>query len=195
MKLRETTAALAEERRRLEELQKKSNDRKELKQRLANLRRANEEQKRALTHGRSNNGMNNGIQFRSDVKIGDADAGLETDPSLLPVSPPPSQPLQISPQQHAYISMLPRTDILEARIKAYQTNNASLEEETVQLQTRSIDLEKKLRRVVALCTGVEEDKVDAMVGGLTVAVESERGEDVEVGRVRDFLRRVEEVES
>ena len=77
---------------------------------------------------------------------------------------------------------------------AYKTNNAGLREQAAQLKSRSVELEKKLRRVVALCTGVAEEKVDAMVGGLVVAVESERGEDVEVGRVREFLRRVEGVE-
>lgn len=34
--------------------------------------------------------------------------------------------------------------------------------------------------------------MDEMVGGLCAAVESEGAEDVEVGRVREFLRRVEE---
>ena len=51
-----------------------------------------------------------------------------------------------------------------------------------------------MRRAVALCTRMEEEEVDKMVGGLVVAVESERGEEVDVGRVREFLRRVEEVE-
>jgi regulatory protein SWI6 len=37
-------------------------------------------------------------------------------------------------------------------------------------------------------------RVDEMVAGLVAAVESERGEDVEVGRVREFLRRVEGAE-
>ena len=58
-----------------------------------------------------------------------------------------------------------------------------------------MELEKKLRRVVALCTGVEEEKLDIMIGGLITAVESEKGEDVEVSRVREFLRKVEGVES
>lgn len=48
--------------------------------------------------------------------------------------------------------------------------------------------------MVALCTGVGDGMVEELLGGLVAAVESERGEDVEVGRVRDFLRRVEGVE-
>lgn len=44
---------------------------------------------------------------------------------------------------------------------------------------------------MSLSTGIPEDKVDGMVDGLIAAVASEGGDDVEVGRVREFLRRVE----
>ena len=43
---------------------------------------------------------------------------------------------------------------------------------------------------MSLCRGVEEGRVDECVEGLVVAVESEKGEDVEVGRLREFLRKV-----
>jgi hypothetical protein len=49
------------------------------------------------------------------------------------------------------------------------------------------------RKVVALCTGVPEDKVEESLPSLVAAVESETqnvGEQ-DVGRVRDFLRKVE----
>ena len=52
-------------------------------------------------------------------------------------------------------------------------------------------METKLKRVVGLCTGVEEKKVEEMLTGISAAVESEREEDLEVGRVREFLRAVE----
>ena len=67
-------------------------------------------------------------------------------------------------------------------------------EHTTQMKSRSVELEKKLRKVVALCTGVAEEKLDSQIGGLLTAVDSERGEDVELGRVREFLRKVEGVE-
>lgn len=53
-------------------------------------------------------------------------------------------------------------------------------------------LEAQLKRVIALCTNAEEGRVDEMVVGLVEAVDSEAGEDVEVIRVREFLRRIEE---
>jgi hypothetical protein len=49
------------------------------------------------------------------------------------------------------------------------------------------------RKVVALCTGVPEDQVEASLPSLVAAVESEPlsiGEQ-DVGRVRDFLRKVD----
>ena len=188
--LRESTKLLSEERRHLEEFQRRADERKELKQQITNLRRANEEQKQRLTHRRSSSGASNTSQIRTDVKIGDADTGLEISPDLLP-SISPKQHLQISPQQHAYLSSLQPTYILEARAAAYRVNNAGLQQENLQLQTRSIDLERGLRRLVALCTRESEDKIDGLAANLMIAVESERGEEVEVGRVREFLRKVE----
>ncbi len=49
------------------------------------------------------------------------------------------------------------------------------------------------RKVVSLCTGVEESKVEESLPALVAAVESERGGlgVREVGRVREFLRRVD----
>ncbi|MCJ1479715.1 transcriptional regulator swi6 [Lambiella insularis] len=189
-KLRETSSLLSEERRRLEELQRKADKRRELQQRITNLRRVNEEQKSQLTRG----GPNGSTKVRMDVKIGDADAGLEIDANHLPPSSP-SPPGPLSPESSAYLSSLPSTPMLQARVLAYQHHNASLEEYSTHLKSRSVELEKKLRTVVALCTGVEESKLDAMIGGLLQAVESERGEEVEVGRVREFLRKVDGVEA
>ncbi len=103
-------------------------------------------------------------------------------------------PGDLTPQQFSYVSSLPPTKVLQARVSAYRRNNARLEAQAKDLASRSIELEEQLRKVVALCTGVEESRVDEMVAGLVAAVESERGEDVEVGRVREFLRRVEGAE-
>lgn len=125
-----------------------------------------------------------------DVKIGEADAGLEIDAASLP-----ERMEDLLPEQVAYLTSLPPTRILGARAVAYEHNNSALREQAKGLRGRSSELEAKLRRVVAICTGVGGSAVEAMVGGLVVAVESERGEDVEVGRVREFLRRVEEVEA
>ena len=95
------------------------------------------------------------------------------------------------PHQRDYLATLPPTAVLKARLIAYRKNNARLETLAKSLQSQSSELEAQLRKVVSLCTGVEENKVDEMVDGLSIAVESEGGEDVEVARVREFLRRVE----
>ena len=191
--LRESTKLLSEERRHLEELQRRADERRELRQQITNLRRANEEQKQRIRHRRSSSGANNASQIRMDVKIGDADAGLEVNLDLLP-SMSHTQHVPLSPQQHAYLANLQPAYILEARTTAYRTNNAALQQENSQLQTRSVDVEKRLRRVVALCTRESEDKVDGLAEHLMIAVESERGEEVEVGRVRELLRKVVEAE-
>lgn len=88
---------------------------------------------------------------------------------------------------------LPSAAILRARTLAYRQINSRLEGQAKMLHSQSSELEAKLRLVVSLCTGVDEARVEEMVGGLVTAVESERegGDDVEVGRVREFLRRVQ----
>lgn len=95
--------------------------------------------------------------------------------------------------QASVLKTLPPPQLLAARLSAYRHTNARLEQHVRELQSRSCDLERKLKRVVGLCTGVGDDgeKVEAMLEGLQTAVESERDEDIEVGRVREFLRRVE----
>ncbi|MCJ1282168.1 transcriptional regulator swi6 [Xylographa opegraphella] len=188
-KLRETSILLSDEKRRLEDLQRKVDKRKEMQQRVTNLRRVNEEQKMQLTRS----GSNGSNKIRLDVKIGDADAGLNIDVASLP-STSGSEPFQVPPQQHAYLSSLERVEVLRARVTAYQAHNAGLEEYTAQMKSRSVEMEKKLRRVVALCTHVDESKLDTLIDGLITAVEGEKGQNLEVGRVREFLRKVEGVE-
>lgn len=88
---------------------------------------------------------------------------------------------------------LPSKQILEAYVKAYSTNNSGLRQHADQLRSRSTELEAMYRKVVSLCTGVPEEKVEESLTSLVAAVESERGSlgEQEVGRVRDFLRKVE----
>lgn len=83
-----------------------------------------------------------------------------------------------------------------AALTAYSSLNARLKSQVEQLKKRDGELEAKYRRVIALCTNVPEESVDGVLGQLVMAVESEgvgeRGEG-DVGRVREFLRRVEMV--
>ena len=190
-KLRETTSILNEERRRLTEFQRKSDDRKALRQRIANLRRANDQQRAYLSTNGNGRPASSPTEIRLDVKVGEADAGLDIDTSILPLSHEHNHPLQILPQQREYLAALPSTAVLKARTTAYQKNNARLEAQAKSLQDQSSELETQLRKLVCLCLNVEEGRLDHLIAGLNAAVESEGGEDVDLGRVREFLRRVE----
>ena len=129
-------------------------------------------------------------EFRPDIKVGEADAGLEIDTTLIGN---PNEPFVLTPQNREYIASLPSVAVLNARLTAYRKHNARLSAEAKNLQSQNSGLETQLRKVVSLCTGVEESKVDEMVDGLTAGVASVGGDDVEGGRVRDFLRKVEVV--
>ena len=186
-KLREKSALLASERRRQAAQQKKAMKRKLLRQEIANLRRGNEELRQKLI-AESETGQ---TEFRTDIKIGEADAGLLIDPSKLPTLVP-GQPIKFLPGQREYLDSLPSADVLEARVRAYQKNNARLEAETKSLLNQSTVLEDQMRRIVSICIGGPEEKIDDMLENLVAAVESERTEDLDVGRVREFLRKVEQ---
>ena len=192
-KLREVTSQLADERRQLAEHQRKVSERKLLGQRIANLRHANEKS-RALLFSLLDD-QRPASSLRTDVEVGEADAGLDIDlsklpdPALVDGEESLSQKLELSHRE--YLSSLPKIPVLQARTAAYRKVNAELEGQTKALHSQSSELEAQLRKVVALCTGTDESKVEEMVGGLCAAVESETADDVEVGRVREFLRRVE----
>ena len=185
-KLRESTSLFNEERRRLEALQQKADIRKDLRNQIANLRRANAEHRAKLV---SSTNSGEAAQPTTDIKIGDADAGLTVDTSLFTGS---TSPTNLSPQQREQLAALPAAPVLNARTAAYQRVNARLETQLKAYESRSSELEAQMKRIVGLCTGVGEEKVDEMLEGLKAAVDSERGEEVEVGRVREFLRKVEE---
>ena len=188
VKLRESTNALANERRALHELQRKSADRKARNQRITNLKIAIERKRNILAN-------RNGVKpsdIRTDIKVGEADAGLEIDAELL--GNPTEPGWVLTPERRAYLATLPSAAVLNARATAYRKHNARLEEEAKQLQGQSSVLEGQLRKIVSLCCNVEESKVDEMVGKLSTAIASEGAEDVETGRIREFLRKVEENE-
>jgi hypothetical protein len=86
---------------------------------------------------------------------------------------------------------LPDAATLSARVAAYNSLNASLAAHLQSLKARDTELESKYRKVVALCTSVPEGKVDTVLQQLVTAVESEPENDV--GRVREFLKRVEAI--
>lgn len=119
-------------------------------------------------------------------------------PSLADVEPTwlndtNSQTLLDASADSAQLSSLPSPTVLKATLNAYLANNSNLQRQADELRARSSEMEGMYRKVVSLCTGVAEDKVEESLPALVAAVESEKGalgrEDV--GRVRDFLRRVD----
>ena len=78
--------------------------------------------------------------------------------------------------------------MLSGRVRAYQQHNQKLDGQARTLKGRSTDLEERYRKMVTLCTGAEAAKVDGILDRLVQAVVSEQKENVELGRVRDFLR-------
>jgi regulatory protein SWI6 len=96
-------------------------------------------------------------------------------------------------QRQLIATQLPSQQEMQVYVNAYRSHTASLQQQADELKARSGELEALYRKVVSLCTGVEEDKVEESLPALVQAVESE-GTAIgaqEVGRVRDFLRRVD----
>ena len=98
-----------------------------------------------------------------------------------------------STHTYQFASVLPSTPILRARVAAYNVNNEQLAAQSAKLKARSGELETRYRRVISLCTGVEENRVEEMLPALVAAVESENSDGMEVARVREFLKKVEGV--
>ena len=105
---------------------------------------------------------------------------------------------QISHQpkyQNYAVQQLPPASALRRRLDTYTTSNAALLNRSRKLKEKDGQLEQMYRKVVSLCTKVEESRIEECLEGLVAALDSEEGEGVEVGRVREFLRKVEGVEA
>jgi regulatory protein SWI6 len=92
------------------------------------------------------------------------------------------------------LSSLERADVLRGRVKAYQQHNTGLESQSQKLRSMSHELEERYRRIVSICTGVEVSKVDEMLPNLLQAIVSEQRDNVELTRVREFMRMVQGAE-
>jgi len=197
IQLRDEGLALAEERRRLQDLQAKARQKHELEQKIANLKRANAELRGELSQ--RDGQLPNGVP--AHVAIGEADKGLDFDGRLGQVEqlfPDGEEDVDpngaLSPEQRAFLSSLERAEVLRGRTTAYQQHNAQLESQADQLRSRSDELEERYRKIVSLCTGEKVDKIDEKLDGLLQAVMSDQKDEVELGKVRDFLRLVRDTE-
>lgn len=87
------------------------------------------------------------------------------------------------------------TPFLRQRIEAYIAATTALRMRSRKLKEKDGQLEVMYRKVVSLCTKVDESRIEECLEGLVAALDSEEGEGVEVGRVREFLRKVEGVDT
>ncbi|KAH8596060.1 hypothetical protein B0O99DRAFT_686109 [Bisporella sp. PMI_857] len=193
-KLRTASATLGIERARLTDLKKSAKERDELKLKIANLRRAADEERIRLSQMKQQYGHSSSA---TEMRLGDADEGLAI-PSTVPtnvlanINPNPHQPQVLDQAQRQVLASLPSTHVLRARVNSYRANNDGLQESIRDLSSKNSDLAAKYRKIISLCTGVAEGEVDSVLHNLLRAVESEHN-DVELGRVREFLQRVDSV--
>lgn len=187
--LREVTLKLGKERERMESLRRRTREHAELRQHCQNLRRAidDESQRYRETYPGTNGDLEDSQASQQQPQL-NADAPWTLQTQLLA---PVNQIINLTPQQKEYVKSLPPAAVLKARLRGYRHNDDALRDKAARLHDRSSDLEEKFRRVVALCTGVDEDKVDSLLEGLVQAVESDPGE-VDTARVTSFLRKVDE---
>lgn len=188
--IREFSAIHKAELERFQETQARIKARGEKQAKLANLRRIMNE-KRASLSADVHEELQIGV-----VQLGSADSALlpEDLAAILPNIPEEDSP--IAPEQRSLLSAaLPPPSELRRRLHAYSTNNAQLKHHASELRGRSHELEDLYRRVVSLCTGVDEEKVEEALPNLLQAIESEKSGGVEaegdVVRVRDFLKKVD----
>ncbi|KAH9871187.1 hypothetical protein J1614_006763 [Plenodomus biglobosus] len=113
----------------------------------------------------------------------------------LPIDPASLSQILHQPQHRDYLmQQLPPVHVLRQRLETYTHTNGSLLNRSRILKEKDGQLEQMYRKVVSLCTKVEESRIEECLEGLVAALDSEEGEGVEVGRVREFLRKVEGVE-
>lgn len=195
--LRESSAQLGEERRRLDALQRRAKERDERKQKITNLRKAAVEERHKLSQLQQQYGPAMNGEYR-DVCLGDADNGVS--PVACNAIPLNTQDqtqsfsnLLYNPSHVQWLHSLPPTSALKARLNAYTANSRDLGDSVGALEAKSLQLEAKYRKIISICTGEEESKIDGVIDKLLRAVDSETA-DVELGRVNEFLRKVEGVD-
>lgn len=194
VQLREASGTLGERRRRVEALQGEANEREARKLKASNLERAFQEEESQLLQLQS---QYNHMDIDTKMELGDADKGLTIPEKaagvLSKIVVNQHQPLVIERGDRQLLSStLPPAHTLRARLNAYQTINQDLEERVKDLQSKDSELAAKYRKIIALCTGVDESRVEKSIESLVRSLESER-QDLESGRVREFLTRVDAV--
>ncbi|KAG0029804.1 transcriptional regulator swi6 [Podila clonocystis] len=82
---------------------------------------------------------------------------------------------------------------LRARVYAYQKNDEELTQELAEIKGKSPAKELQCKKVIAICCDIPLEKVDDLLGPLTLAVESD-GASLDLSRVAGFMSRVKQQE-
>lgn len=190
LSLKESSSALIEEKKQHEILLSASRGREELEQKIKNLRRFNQDL-------RANLGA--AAMVQDNIVVGEADKGLDLDGRIAKIGqlfPAGVSDLDstLSQEQVTLLTSLERAEVLTGRVQAYQTHNALLENEAKGLRGKSKELEERYRKIISLCTGTPDERVDELLDQLVQAIVSEQKDTTtggDLNRVRDFLRLVQ----
>lgn len=191
--LRESSALLGEQRRRVEQIETAAKDQESKKAKISKLTGAIEGERSRLLQMQQQMGQ---IPGDVEMQLGDADKGIVIPNGAIPtnllatIDPTDHHQLvTLDDEQRQLLDALPPTHLLRSRLNAYKSNNEALEENVRSLQSKSSELANKYRKVVGLCTNTPEDKVDEVAVKLLRAIESEPN--VDLRRIREFLSRVD----
>ena len=190
--LKESGSTLAEERRRLDEVKAKVREKDELEQKVSNLQQATIKVRSELQQGEAAGSIQN------EVPVGSADKGLDCEGRLalvaqmFPEELGEPNTMALDQDQVNVLGAMERAEVLSGRSRAYQGHNQQLEQMARTLKAMSVELEERYRKMVTLCTGANPDQVDDLLDGLVQAVISEQKDNnLELGKVRKFLRMVQ----
>lgn len=118
------------------------------------------------------------------------------DTEVIPSSQENRPAREFSPGLRNYLSELPPAAVLEARSAAYERNNAHLSSHQKTLETRSIEFENKLERILEKlhrCQEGQEESleqvIDRILNGMKGKNEIEGKGNVGVLRLSRILRR------
>ncbi|EPS43471.1 hypothetical protein H072_2517 [Dactylellina haptotyla CBS 200.50] len=185
--LREVTLRLSEDRRKLESLRQRINEKGELGQKSLNLNRAAQEEKRKYLE--SVNKMSNGQTNDDELPALDPNEPFKVNPEMVN-----GDFKNLTATQSQYLKTLQASSILKSRMNGYERNEKMLDELAQTLRGRSLELEANIKRVVAMCAGVEEHMINDVLEGLLQSVESDPV-DVDTARLTSFLRKVQETQT
>lgn len=109
-------------------------------------------------------------------------------------TPLPADAAFLTQTNSSLLANLPPIGTLRNRLEVYTKVNCTLAQRSSMLREKDGQLEVMYRKVVSLCTKVDEERVDSVLDLLVQALESDPLEGADVGRVKEFLRKVEGVE-